>query len=320
VPSADPRVFNRILLAADNVPGLTEFIRERRPDLDLRAKARREIGTGDLLWAEALVGFRRPEVEGWGSVRWIHCIGAGVDGFVFRNRLPSTVLLTKSGEDFGPAIGEWCIACALAANQHHTELAAFQADRQWGSRDGALDPILLRGQRVTILGTGTVGRGIARPFRALGAVVTGLSRAGRPVPDFDRVLPAAAFSDAMIGADWLVLAAPLTEETHHYLDRRKLEQADGTYLMNVGRGALVDEAALPTALDAGWLRGAALDVFEQEPLTAESPLWTHPKVRITPHISGPSTLTGTAEGFLESLTALERGELPRLRIDPTRGY
>ena len=90
--------------------------------------------------------------------------------------------------------------------------------------------------------------------------------------------------------------------------------------MNAGRGALIDEGALPEALDRGWIRGAALDVFEREPLPDDSPLWSHPKVTISPHISGPSTLAATAAGFLESLEQIERGERPRFAIDPNRGY
>ncbi len=90
--------------------------------------------------------------------------------------------------------------------------------------------------------------------------------------------------------------------------------------MNVGRGAVIDEGALPEALDRGYLRGAALDVFEREPLPPESPLWDHPLVMISPHLSGPSTLAATTAGFLESLAAIERGETPRLAVDPARGY
>jgi glyoxylate/hydroxypyruvate reductase A len=91
-------------------------------------------------------------------------------------------------------------------------------------------------------------------------------------------------------------------------------------LQNVGRGALVEEAALPEALERGLLRGAALDVFEREPLPDESPLWRHDRVVISPHVSGPSTIAATAAGFLETLAALERGESPGLAVDPARGY
>jgi glyoxylate/hydroxypyruvate reductase A len=90
--------------------------------------------------------------------------------------------------------------------------------------------------------------------------------------------------------------------------------------MNAGRGAVVDESLLPEALNKGWLRGVALDVFETEPLPAESPLWTDPRVMISPHISGITTTEGAVTGFLDCLTALERGETPRWIVDRERQY
>ena len=320
-PVMTPWKPTKVLMVGDHVAGLRDLVALRRPDLDLRAKSLPAIEAADLDWAQVYVGFRKPPVEGWGSIRWIHSIGAGVDGLVYRKALPDGVLLTKSGEDFGPAIGEWCLARALAVNQHLSELAEDQIAHRWGRHRGVHDPIMLRGQRVAILGTGQVGGGIARAFRALGCRVVGLSRSGRPAADFDRVyLAGTEFAEAVAGADWLILAAPLTEESTHYLDRGRLALCGGVYLMNVGRGALVDEAALGEALDRGWIRGAALDVFEKEPLPADSPLWGHPKVTISPHISGPSTLEATARGFLQSLEEVERGERPQLAVDPRQGY
>ena len=118
----------------------------------------------------------------------------------------------------------------------------------------------------------------------------------------------------------LVLACPLTEATFHFLDRSRLAVCQGAYLINVGRGALVEEAALPAAFDAGWLSGAALDVYEREPLPAESPLWEHPAVTLSPHISGLTTIPGAAAGFLACLAEVEAGRRPALAVDVERGY
>lgn len=307
----------RILMAGDFVAGLRDAVLARRPDLEIRATALASITAADLDWADGYVGFRKPPVDGWGAVRWIHSTGAGVDGLVYRTPLPAGILLTKSGEDFGPAIGEWCVTRALAQNQLLAQLAADQRDRRW---DRTREPTLLRGQRVLVVGTGMVGRGIARAFRGLGAAVAGLSRSGTPAADFDRVDPLDRFEAVVGDADWLILAIPLTDQSLHWLDRSRLAACRGVYLMNVGRGAVIDEAALPEALDQGWLRGAALDVFEREPLPADSPLWAHPNVTVSPHLSGPSTLEATASGFLETLAEIERGERPRRAVDPARGY
>ena len=90
--------------------------------------------------------------------------------------------------------------------------------------------------------------------------------------------------------------------------------------MNAGRGAVVDESLIPEALDKGWLRGAALDVFDVEPLPQESPLWDDPRVVISPHISGPTTPVAALDGFIECLVALERGEQPPMVVDRDRQY
>jgi glyoxylate/hydroxypyruvate reductase A len=117
-----------------------------------------------------------------------------------------------------------------------------------------------------------------------------------------------------------VLACPLTEETFHFLDPARLAECDGSYLINVGRGPLVEEEALPGALDHGWLSGCALDVFETEPPPRSSPLWSRPEVTISPHISGLTTIPGAGDGFLDCLAEVEAGREPVLAVDVGRGY
>lgn len=308
----------RVLVAGVRMPDLIGHIAAARPDLDLKPVALDAITDDHLAWAEVYLGFRRPPtLRAWGNIRWIHCIGAGVDGIIYGIDIPKTIAVTKSSEDFGPAIGEWCVTRALAANQFLAAFAEDQHARRW---DREREPIVLRGQRVVILGTGLVGSGIARAFRGLGCRVDGLSRTGAARPDFDRVATTDRFGEIVKGAQWLVLAAPLTAESRRFLDRSRLAQCDGAYLMNVGRGAVADESAITEAIDQGWLSGAALDVFEKEPLPADSPLWAHPKITISPHISGPSTVAATAEGFLESLAAIEAGRPLRLTVNPAIGY
>lgn len=307
----------RVLIAGEHVAEIRDLIAAARPDLILRMKRASEVDAGDLDWAQVYVGFRKPPVKGWGAVQWIHSIGAGVDGLVFQKPIPPGILLTKSGEDFGPAIAEWCLCRALAVNQRLTDLALDQKNRVW---DRSKEPVVLRGQRVVILGTGAVGSGIARAFGGLGCRVTGVSRSGGQRPGFEAVSTIGDFAEAVRGADWIIAALPLTDDSIGILGQNRLAQCGGAYLMNVGRGAVIDEAALPDAIDQGWIRGAALDVFAIEPLPADSPLWHHPHIIISPHNSGPSTVPATAEGFLESLRSVERGETPRTLVDPQAGY
>ena len=306
----------RVLIAYSDHQALSAWIRARRPDLELRGCPFTEVTAEDLAWAETMVGFKRPPVPGWGNLRWIHSIGAGVDAFLFRTDLPDTILVTRSSEDYGPQIGEYSVARALAVTQHLDAFAASQQAGLWQP----ITPRMLSGSRAVVAGTGMVGQGIARRFAALGARVDGLSRSGRAVAPFGTVYAFEAFGEALRGADWLVLALPLTEGTFHLLDRQRLSECSGAYLINVGRGAVIDEGALPAALDKGWLSGAALDVFEREPLPPDSPLWRHPLVTISPHCSGLTTVEGAGTGFLECLEAVERGETPKWVVERATGY
>jgi phosphoglycerate dehydrogenase-like enzyme len=306
----------RVLIAYPDHEALAAWIHARHPGLALRGRQLTEVSADDLEWAEVLVGFRRPRVPGWGKLQWIHSIGAGVDGFLFRTDLPNTVMVTRSSEDFGPQIAEYCVARALAVTQHLDQLGASQQAVRWQP----IAPVMLAGTQVLVAGTGMVGAGIARRFAALGCVVKGLSRSGRGAEPFAAVHRLDDFARAVQGAQWLVLALPLTEASFHLFDRPRLSQCTGAYLINVGRGAVVDEGALPGALDAGWLSGAALDVFEREPLPPDSPLWRHPAVTISPHCSGLTTVAGAGEGFLECLVAVEQGERPRWAVDRAVGY
>jgi phosphoglycerate dehydrogenase-like enzyme len=174
---------------------------------------------------------------------------------------------------------------------------------------------------VLVVGTGDVGTHCARLFAALGAQVAGVSRSGRgDASIFSAIARTDELPDAVTHADWIVLTVPLTHDTRHLFDRALLARCAGAVLINAGRGAVVEEAELPEALNRGWLKGAALDVFETEPLPATSPLWDDDRVMISPHISGLTTTEGAAMGFLECLAMFERGETPTWVVDRERGY
>jgi phosphoglycerate dehydrogenase-like enzyme len=306
----------RVLVTLPDPDALADLLKVRRPELEVRARKLDAVTPEDFEWAETLVGFRKPKVSGWGGIRWIHSIGAGVDGILFGQEVPDRILVTRSSEDFGPAIGEYCVARALAVTQNLRSLDAAQSRKEWID----LDPVRLAGNRVLIVGTGMVGRGIARAFAAMRCVVDGLSRSGEHVEGFRSVGAFASFGRMITDVQWLVLALPRTAETRHLVNRERLAECHGAYLMNVGRGVTVEEAAIPEALDQGWISGAALDVFEREPLPQDSPLWTHPKVTVTPHCSGPSTWDVTVDGFEECLLAIRAGQRPRWAVEHGRGY
>jgi phosphoglycerate dehydrogenase-like enzyme len=307
----------RIAIGANAHVGIAESIRARRPDLELRGKVFTDITAEDLAWAEAYIGFKRPpSVSDMGNVRWIQCTGAGVDSWM-ASELDPSILLTRSPESFGPMIAEWAVSRIFAIQLQVLELAAAQRERRWAPRDIAR----VAGTRALVVGTGDIGRAIASSLHALGVHVTGVSRSGTADSTaFSAVHPSSELGNLVGTADWIVVAVPDTPASRGLISRDVLSRCQGAVILNAGRGSVVEEAALPEALDNGWLRAAALDVFATEPLPTESPLWLDPRVMVSPHISGLTTIDGAAHGFLECLESLERGELPKWVVDRERGY
>ena len=252
-----------------------------------------------------------------GNIRWVHCTGAGVDSWLYPEELQRDILLTRTSEPFGLIIAEWALARALAFSQQLLDLAQCQQQREWAPRHTAR----LRGTTAVIVGTGNLGTHVGRLFAAMGCEVHGVSRTGGGDPMvFTTTSDVSELAQMAARADWLILTLPLTSATRGMIGRSVLQACTGAVLINAGRGAVVDQSLIPEALDNGWLTGAALDVFEVEPLPAESPLWLDSRVMISPHCSGLNTLAGEVSGFLECLAELERGEPPTRRVDRTREY
>lgn len=307
----------RVVIGQNAHVAMAQMIAARRPDLELRGAVYSDVSADDLAWADAYIGFKRPPLPSMGSVRWVQSTGAGVDSWLQAPELPREIILTRTPESFGPMIAEWALSRALAFVTKIPELAVAQREHRWAPSDIGM----LRGSHAVVVGTGDVGSHIGTLFRALGCRVTGVSRTGRGDPAiFSAVHTTDALASVAATADWLILTVPLTPDTRGLVGKAVLSACKGAVLLNAGRGAVVQESLLPRALQEGWLRGAALDVFEVEPLPAESPLWDDARVMISPHVSGLTTIAGAVDGFLECLATFERGETPRWIVDRDRGY
>ncbi len=312
-----PFVAHRVLVVANAHADLSAWLLERRPTLELRGKRLAEVTADDLQWADTYVGFKRPAHPDMGSVRWVHCTGAGVDAWLYPEPIDEKVLLTRTSESFGPMIAEWVMARVLAFRQQLLPLAEAQREKRWAPRDVPR----LEGTRALVLGMGNVGRSVAHYLLSFDVDVTGLSRSGQSdSPRVRSVFPVEALPDIVRHADWLIVTLPLTHDTRGLVSRDVLSKCRNTFLINTGRGPVVDESAIPEALDAGWLSGCALDVFVEEPLPVTSPLWSDPRVMVSPHVSGLTTVEGAGTGFLECAAALERGVFPRWVVNRSRGY
>jgi len=225
------------------------------------------------------------------QLRWLQTFNAGVDHPIFAEMLQRGIRLTTAAGTTAVPIAQSAITGLLMLSRGFPNWLRAQREHKWAHvRGGPSLPLDLAGQTIAVLGLGAIGSEIARLAKALGLNVIGIRRSphkdGDPV---DEIHPPAELAAVLPRCQWLAIACPLTPET------RKLINADliaklpqGARLMNVGRGEIVDEPALIAALQSGHLAGAYLDVFEKEPLPADSPLWDMPEVICTPHNSGAS--------------------------------
>ncbi|MEY4947824.1 MAG: hypothetical protein RL698_35 [Pseudomonadota bacterium] len=241
---------------------------------------------------------------------WMHLPNAGVDHPVFaRLRAQGTRLTTSSAATAVP-IAQSAIAAVLWLARGFPAWSSAQHRRAWQPHVALPDD--LAGRTMVVVGLGAIGNEIARLARALGLHVVGLRRRPRREDDHaDEVVVPSHLDEVLARADWLVLACPLTDETRGLLDARRIGLLPaGARVVNVARGALVDEAALVAALASGRIRGAYLDVFAEEPLPADSPLWDLPEVIVTPHDAGASAGNPdrVAEIFLDNLERWLRDE------------
>jgi phosphoglycerate dehydrogenase-like enzyme len=258
-------------------------------------------------------------------LRWIHSPAAGIGGMLYPEMLAADVVLTNSRGLSADTIAEHVLAVTLAMFRRLPEAFRRQAGRDWAQNDiGRLGNRRIAGARVVIVGLGAIGGEVARRMAALGAQVTGFRRrASGQVDGVSALVPIERLREHLPRADVVVIAAPHTHETRNLIGRDELaSMSRDSILVNVSRGQLVDEAALFDALRAGAIAGAALDVFVDEPLPAESPFWDLPNVLITPHTSGVrgDYWDAATELFAENLRRFEAGETLLNVVDKQAGY
>lgn len=223
------------------------------------------------------------------ALKWLHIFSAGADLWVYRELEARGVRITTSAGATATTVAQSAVAGLLALARQLPRCADAQRRRVWQPLYGPGEPRDLAEQTAVIVGTGPVGQGIARLCTALGLATIGIRRRADPVPGFDETVSFDAFCNILPRADWLILACPLSPITRGLVDAEALALLPpGARLINVGRGAVIDEDALTAALSAGRLNGAFLDVFATEPLPPESQLWDLPGVIITPHSAAAS--------------------------------
>jgi phosphoglycerate dehydrogenase-like enzyme len=256
------------------------------------------------------------------GLRWLHARSAGVDRVIVPEVLDHPLILTNGRGVFSPALAEFVLAALLFFAKDLPRLVRSQDAAIWDPHDVEM----LEGRTVGIVGYGDIGRAVAERLLPFGARVLGLRR--RPQlaekdPRVGEVLPPERLGELLARSDDVVVAAPLTPETRGLLAREAFDSMKPTaVIVNVGRGPVVDEAALLAALEQRRIRGAALDVFETEPLPPGHPLWHLPNVLLSPHCADhvPGWIDAAMRLFLRNLDLFRRGEPLLNVVDKARGY
>jgi phosphoglycerate dehydrogenase-like enzyme len=255
-----------------------------------------------------------------GKLEWIHVAAAGVNDVLFKELRQSDVVVTNARGVFDGAMAEFVLASIMANDKQLHVSKDLQRSKTWQSRDLARTA----GSQALVIGTGSIGRAVARLLRAVGMDVQGVGRTARDSdPDFGRVLNSADLVTYVGKADHLIAVAPLTDETRGMIGSSVLSAMKPTaHLVNVGRGALVDEQALEFALKNGVISAASLDVFIQEPLPKHHPFWMMNNVHISAHLSGDVVgwRNVLADQFLENLEKFVLKEPVPFPVDKIRGY
>lgn len=332
-----------VLLTADFPDNLLDKLTAVSPQIQLETvKVPRDgwpagqTTDADIYYAATL---HVPPLELAPNLKWVQSHYAGIDHFRDQSVWDSDVLITNASGIHAINMAQYVMTQLLAwAHRVPNWFEAQQANEWPSKRWDKFVPQELRGKTLGILGYGSIGREIARlakPFgmkilvtkrdvlnpKDDGFIISGTGDPGGDLPD--RIYPAEATRSMVALCDYVVITLPLTEKTHHLFEESLFkEMKSDAYLVNVGRGSIIDEKALVKALKKGWIAGAGLDVFEEEPLPDSSPLWKFKNVILTPHVSGftPQYDERAIELFAENLRRYLAGERLYNQVDRELGY
>ena len=284
-----------------------------------------ELSDADIVFTFSL---RSEQFAHAKHLKWIHSPAAAVHQFLFPELVNGDVILTNARDVHGPVVAEHVMALIFALAKRIPQSVRFQQKHIWGQEilwEEHAAPAEIAGATLGLVGLGSIGRNVAKRASALGMhVICVREHVGGDKPEFvDEVLPSSKLKELLARAEYVVLAAPVTAATRGMIGREQLSQMKPeSYLINVGRGPLIVESDLIEALRARKIAGAALDVFDQEPLPSDSPFWDMENVLITPHTAGMTTKLWERHYrlFSENLRRFLSGETLLAVVDKKRGY
>lgn len=241
-------------------------------------------------------------------LRWLHSVSAGVEAMPFDELRARNIILTNAAGVYAIPIAEWVMTAMLMAVKRVHEFHNAQLEHHWVH---GIELSELYGKTVLILGLGGIGREVARRASAFGMHVWGMKRSGTKVDGVERVFTDTSWREALKDADFVVNALPLTSATRGLIGKAELmEFKPTTWLINIGRGATIDEAALLEGIQHGRIGGAALDAWTTEPLPPDHPAWSTPNLIVWPHNSGssPANVPRGLELLLENIKRFAQGQ------------
>ena len=324
-----------LVIAADqekhgSAPGPHTLKREHEETLHKAFDAKLDVviatpdeAKGHCADAEIVAAFpmRMPPLENVPRAKWLHSFSAGIDKILTPAVAESPVLLTNSSGIHATPIAEHIIGLILLFTREFPKTFRNQQHHVYEKSQTLRE---VRDSEILIVGLGEIGKETARLAKAFGAHVCAVSRSCKNKPDFVDRLEASDKLDQLLGdADFVVITLPHTEETHYLFDREKIQKMKrSAILINIGRGGIIKESDLIDALSVGTIAGAALDVFEKEPLPPDSPLWDMPNVIITPHHSGLSLryMDRAVDILCKNLKAYLDGEKLPNEVNKELGY
>lgn len=331
-----------VLVNASFSPKMIEGFRAVSPDLEVEQLEQpvKKWPENRTLSAEIMFATRAiPRPDQAPNLRWLQIHWAGVEGLREEPIWDSDISITTASGIHAPNIGQYVMTQMLSWAHRVPSWIRHQRKSDWPKgRWEIFLPEELRGRTLGILGYGSIGREIARLAKGFGMRVLATKRDARRLEDegyivpgtgdpegkmADRIYPGEATRSMVAECDYVVITLPDTAKTHHLVDESILRNMKpDCFLINVGRGSVIDEVDLIRALKKGWIAGAGLDVFETEPLPPENPLWSMKNVIISPHVSGftPHYDQRVAELFEENLRRFVSGESLLNLVDRETGY
>jgi phosphoglycerate dehydrogenase-like enzyme len=312
----------KLVVMWETAPGMAERVRPQVPAYDVALATAPDRLVKEIADADAVFG-RLPKAPFLAAkrLRWVQSIGVGFETMLYPEMIESDVIITNTAGAFDAAMAEHAFALLLSLTRAMRVYHDLQGTRGW-SREAPV--VQLAGKTMGVLGLGTIGRAVAVRARAFGMRVIALDAQVKSPPEgVDAVYGPDRMETVFGESDAILVGLPLTERTKGLVNRERLRMMKPTaYVVNIARGPIIAEADLIEALKAGEIAGAGLDVFEQEPLPKESPLWDMPNVVITSHVAGRSQegVENIETLLVENLRRFAKGEPLMNVIDKRLGY